>query len=87
MALEVGWWAQLEAALGPAHRAAAFRDEVRWHPLVGLYHTDVLATVEGLMGRGERALWRLLEASPASAVAPPEGWRGASGVNTLADLK
>ena len=85
-ALDAGWWAQLEAARLPAHRAAAFRDEARWHPLVGLYHTDLLGMVEALMASGERALWRLLESAPACAVAPPAGWRGTSGVNSPDDL-
>lgn len=79
---DAAWWGLLVARVEAGDVAAAFRDEARWHPLVGLYHTDALGAVEALMARGERALWRLLEEVGGRAVAPPDGWRGTSGANS-----
>jgi molybdenum cofactor guanylyltransferase len=76
------WWGLLAAKREAGDVAAVFHDEQRWHPLVGLYHTDALAQIEALIARGDRALWRLLDAIPARAVAPPLGWRGTSGANS-----
>jgi molybdopterin-guanine dinucleotide biosynthesis protein A len=79
---EVAWWSLLSAQVVHGDVAAAFHDGQRWHPLVGLYHTDSLSAVESLITRGERALWRLLEEVNARPVSPPAGWRGASGANS-----
>src|SRR5690606_19017590 len=79
---DAAWWELLAAQIEPAVMAAVFRDGQRWHPLVGLYHTDALPTREAMVARGERSLWRLLDEINARAVSPPQGWRGAAGANS-----
>jgi molybdopterin-guanine dinucleotide biosynthesis protein A len=43
------------------HEIAAPHDGDRWHPLAGVYRTDILAKVDALLGIGERSLHALLE--------------------------
>ena len=67
-------------------RAVAFGSE-RWDPLFALYRSDLLPEVEAHLRRGERAMWRLLEAAQAVAVPHPANWHLARSINTPADLQ
>lgn len=46
--------------------AAVFTD--RWQPLVAVYHKQIVTEVEQRLAAGDRAMWRLLEASDAKPV-------------------
>jgi molybdopterin-guanine dinucleotide biosynthesis protein A len=54
------------------HEIAAPHDGDRWHPLAGVYRTDILAKVDALLGTGERSLHALLNRCNAQRVSMDE---------------
>lgn len=84
--LRAEWLEVLRTAVRAGDLAVAFRDD-RWHPLPGLYHTDLLPHVLEKLEQGDGALWRLLEHAHARAVPVPEGWRALARIDTPADLQ
>jgi molybdopterin-guanine dinucleotide biosynthesis protein A len=57
-----------------------------WQPLWALYHTDLLPEVAARLQRGERALWRLLEAVGAQAIGGSQFAANVYPINTPQDL-
>ncbi|MBI5610620.1 MAG: formate dehydrogenase accessory sulfurtransferase FdhD [Deltaproteobacteria bacterium] len=76
------WLLQLRDSLQPGDAAAAFRDlaapvdakALGWEPLPLLVAAAALPAVQQALATGQTALWRLLEALPARAVARPGAW-------------
>lgn len=66
--------------------AVAYHAE-RWEPMPGLYHTDILETVDARLRDSERSLWRLLETLGAESVPIPPELGGLRQANTPQDLQ
>lgn len=73
------WLSALAEAPGPA---AAYRDDVRWHPMFARYGRALLPEVEARLARGDLAMWRLLDAVDACALPLPPDWSSMYSVNT-----
>ncbi len=67
--LRSAWYQQLEA--GWVDGAAAFRDH-HWHPLVALYHREILPVVEARLQAGRLAVRDLLDEVGHAIVCPPD---------------
>lgn len=80
--LQSEWYQHLETAWQAG--AAAFRDE-RWHPLVAIYHRDVLAEIDRRLLSGELAVRDLLDAV-CTPVPPPHGFHEMRSANTVEEL-
>lgn len=83
--LKRAWVDQLWACRSAQGKAVAFRDQ-RWQPMPGLYHVSLYDLVERMIAKKELALWKLLDAAGADAVALPEDWPTIAQANTPADL-
>ena len=85
LGIEAAWLDLLAARARPGLRAVAFR-HAHWEPLLALYHPSIRPAVERQVRAGDRAMWRLLEASRAIAVPVPPDWAKARQVNRPGDL-
>lgn len=66
-------------------RAIAYRGD-QWEPMLALYHTDLLPTVDGMIRQHSFAMYRLLVQVNAQAVDLPDGQTGIPQVNTLSEF-
>ncbi len=82
VSFEPRWFDRLRAAMRPGDAAVAFRGR-RWEPTLALWDAALAPEVRRAIGRGERALFRLLDRIGARALPLPPDWqRVAVQVNT-----
>jgi molybdopterin-guanine dinucleotide biosynthesis protein A len=81
------WFELLYSMRSDACLAVAFKPD-RWQPLVGLYHTDLIETIEDQFKAGQDAMWQLLDCKDVGAVAvdPPDDWPQRLQANRPGDL-
>jgi molybdopterin-guanine dinucleotide biosynthesis protein A len=79
------WIRRLMDSVRPDAQIVLFRD-VRWEPLLALYHTSVKAVVDEHIEREQRPMWALVEAVEHVVLPAPAEWAELSNVNTPGDL-
>ena len=75
----------LAARISAEATAMAYRDQ-RWHPFPGLYHLAVRSAAAAQLERGDRAMWRLLDALPGAVGIAPGAPSALQQANTPEDL-
>lgn len=79
------WIRRLTECVREDARIVLFRD-MRWEPLLALYHTSVKAAVDVHIKREHRPMWALVEAVEHVVVPAPADWTGLRNVNVPADI-
>lgn len=80
MGLQSTWIDTLWQGRQPSKQAVAFGPDP-WDALFALYHTDIITEVNQRIEQGQRAMWRLLDAT-AQALPHPQGWNEVVSINT-----